>query len=256
MTRDKEKGKPKHMQRVSVFLSLFPLLSVLYAEMVFCYFSDFRMTVYKILFSLSLGCIAIAFSKITPWRPVNYILQTVYTLFCIGYIAMQYFCFRVSGTYFALFSGERSLPKMNVLLSCVKNETSFLILILLPVLLQITVQGVVVFRRRSLLSAWLGGNGMELFGVLLLSVILSFVSISLAFTDDADAMSPRKQIEREYMQQASVKTFGVLPDVVLDMKFNVLHMKEEEIVHYYIVTESGEYVELSEKELEAWNKEG
>ena len=97
---------------------------------------------------------------------------------------------------------------------------------------------------------------MGLFGVLLLTVILSFVSVSLAFTDDADAMSPRKQIEREYMQQASVKTFGVLPDLVLDMKFNVLHMKEEEIVHYYIVTESGEYVELSEKELEAWNKEG
>jgi N-acetyl-anhydromuramyl-L-alanine amidase AmpD len=48
----------------------------------------------------------------------------------------------------------------------------------------------------------------------------------------------------------------VLPDVVLDMKFNVLHMKEEEIVHHYIVAENGEYVELSEEELEAWNKEG
>ncbi len=256
MARYKEKEKPKHIKRVSLFSFLFPLLFLLYAESVFGFFSDMRMTVYKILFSLSLGCVAIVFSALTPWRAVNYILQTVYTLFCIGFVTVQYLCFRVSGTYFALFSGADPLPDAALLLSYAENELPFLFLMAVPVLLQLTVQGVVSFRRECALSVLLGGRIMVLFGTLLLALILSFVSVSLAFKNDADTVSPRKQLEKEYMPVASAEAFGVLPQAVLDLKFNVLHIKEEDIVHHYIVTENGEYVELSEEELEEWNREG
>ncbi len=256
MARYKEKEKPKHMQRLSVFSFLFPLLFLLYAELVFSFFSNMQMTVYKVLFSLSLGCMSIALSALTPWRAVNYILQTAYTLLCIGFIGVQYLCFRVNGTYFALFSGKDPLPDITLLLSCAKNELPFLLCMAVPVLLQFTVQGIVLFRRKSVLSVLLGGRVMELFGVLLLALVLSFVSVSLAFENDADAASPRKQLEKEYMPNISAETFGIVPQAMLDLKFNVLHIKEEDIVHHYIVTESGEYVELTEEELEEWNREG
>ena len=101
MARYKEREKPEHMQRISVFLFFFPFLSLLYAEFVFSSFLGMQMTVYKVLFSLSLGCISIVLSGLTPWRVINYFLQTAYTLFCTGFIAVQYLCFRACGAYFA-----------------------------------------------------------------------------------------------------------------------------------------------------------
>ena len=61
-------------ERVSVTAFLFPLLSVLYFEAVFSYFAQAEMTVYKVLFALSAGALALALSRLTPFRVLNFIL--------------------------------------------------------------------------------------------------------------------------------------------------------------------------------------
>ena len=43
---------------------------------------------------------------------------------------------------------------------------------------------------------------------------------------------------------------------VLDMKYNLLGVAEEEVVHHYVITEDGQQVELTESEMETWLREG
>ena len=256
MPRYKKKEKPRHARHLSVFTSVFPLLTVLYAEMVFCLFSDMSLTVYKVLFALSLGGIAAALGHVTPSRAVNCVLQTAYTVFCVGFIAVQYLCYQTIGYYFTPFSNVYPLPGRVFLNSTAQSELLFVLCMALPVLLQLTAQNILLFRRKSAVSALLGGNAMELFGALLLSVLLAFASVSLAVQDDTGAPSPKRQIADEYVPEVSVRTFGVLPQTLLDLKFNVLHIRETDTVHNFIVAENGEHIELSEEELDKWNREG
>lgn len=252
MPRFKQKEKMKHVRRESVFSLVFPLLSILYAELVYSHFLNTDMTVFKILFALAAGCIAVAFSRVVPWKWGGYFLQTVWILFCIVLISLQYIVFKASGEWLSLFSQNSILAEPSELISTAQTELRFLLFMAVPVLLQFAVQSVALLRRESLIGSLLGGNGMEFFGMLLLSLILTFVSVFLAFDDE----SARRLIEKEYIPQASAASFGVLPQNVLDLKFNVLHIKEEDVIHHYIVTENGEYVELTEQELEKWNREG
>ncbi len=256
MPRYKRKEKPGHARHLSVFTSVFPFLTVLYAETVFSLFSDMPLTVYKVLFALSLGGIAAVLGRVTPVRAVNCILQTAYTVFCVGFIATQYICYQTIGYYFTLFSDVYPLPGRVFLTATAQSELLFVLCMVLPVLLQLTAQNILLFRRKSALSALLGGNVMEFFGVLLLSVLLAFASVSLAVHDDTGAPSPKRQIADDYTPEVSVETFGVLPQTLLDLKFNVLHIRETDTIHNYIVTENGEHIELSEEELEEWNREG
>lgn len=255
MARYKVEEKPKRTDKISAVSLIFPLLSVLYAEGIFAYFSGSSFNVYKILFALAAGCAAVALSRLTPWRILNYILQTVWLLFCVGLITAQFLCFQALGTYFSIFALAGGLPALSAVLTATMKNLPFLICMAVPVVLQFTVQFAAVVRRRSLLGTLLGADWMELLGMLLLALILSFVAATLALYADEGEASPRRQMEIEYMPEASAKTFGVLPQTALDAKFNVLHIAEEEVIRHYIITEDGQQVELTEAELANWQRE-
>lgn len=233
-------------ERVSVTAFLFPLVSVLYFEAVFSYFVQAEMTVYKILFALSAGALSLAFSRLTPSRILNFLLQTAWLLFCGGFIAVQYLCFKASGAYVSLFGGG-ALPAGGALLSAAAESLPFLFCLLPPLAVQFTVQRGALLHRSSLPGRLLGADWLEPIGAFLLAVILSFVSVTLAFYDADGENSPRRQLEIELMPKASVETFGVVPEAALDFKYNVLHLRGEEIVRRYVVAEDGTRSALSEE---------
>ena len=220
----------------------------------FAFFSNSGLNAYKILFALAAGCLAVLFSRITPWRAVNYILQTVWLLFCFGVITLQFLCFAATAQYPSLFSG--ALPDTGAVLSAAGSHLPFLLCMAVPVVLQLAVQSTALIRRRSLLGTLLGSDFMEAFGMLVLALILAFVPVTMAFYDAEGDASPRRQLEIEYLPEASAETFGVLPMTVLDMKYNLLGVAEEEVVHHYVITEDGQQVELTESEMELWLREG
>lgn len=211
-------------ERVSVTAFLFPLLSVLYFEAVFSYFAQAEMTVYKVLFALSAGALALALSRLTPFRVLNFILQTAWLLFCGGLTAAQFLCFRASGAYISLFGGG-ARPAGGALFSAALESLPFLACLLPPLAVQLTLQR----------------------GALLLAVILAFVSVTLAFYDADGEASPRHQLEIELMPEASVETFGVVPEAALDFKYSVLRLHGEEVVRRYVVAEDGTRSALSEE---------
>lgn len=246
MPRYRAEKNPKCSDKISVFTFLFPVLSVLYAEGIFSFFAETGFYAYKILFALAAGCVAEALSHITPVRVLNFLLQTAWLLFCWGMIVGQFLCMKTSGTYFSLFTAAEDLPALPVLLTAAIKNIPFIVCMLAPAVLQFTVQRGALLHKRSLLGTLLGANWLEAPGMLLLAVILAFVSVTMAFYADSGEASPRRQMEIGLMPEASVETFGVLPETVLDFKYNVLSIAEEEIIHNYVVTEDGQQIEITE----------
>lgn len=182
-------------ERVSVTAFLFPLLSVLYFEAVFSYFAQAEMTVYKVLFALSAGALALALSRLTPFRVLNFILQTAWLLFCGGLTAAQFLCFRASGAYISLFGGG-ARPAGGALFSAALESLPFLACLLPPLAVQLTLQRGALLHRGSLPGRLLGADWLEPIGALLLAVILAFVSVTLAFYDADGEASPRHRWRR------------------------------------------------------------
>ena len=255
MPRYRVEEKPARSDKISVFSVFFPLLSLLYAEGIFAYFSESGLTVYKILFALAAGCFSAAFGRLTPWRALNYLFQTLWLVLCVLLITVQFLCYEAAGSYLSVFSLKETWPGVSVMLAAAVKNLPFLVCMAAPVVLQLTVQSSVLLRRRSLFGALLGADWMELLGMLLLALILSFVSVTLAMHADTGEAAPRRQIETEYIATASAETFGVLPQTALDLKFNVLHIANEEVIRHYIVTEDGQQVEITAEEAAAWSEE-
>ena len=251
MPRYKAKNKKDRTSGISAFSLVFPLFSVLYAEEIWIRFAGGEMNVMRLLFALAAGCFTAALSRLTPWKGLNYFLQTVWVFFFSALFAAQFLCYKAHGVYFSAFAPQELVGYLPGILGIAADHAVFLLCMSAPLLLQLAAQSIAVLRRRSVLNGF--GSAV---GMLLLAVILSFVSVTMAFYAADGADSPRRQIEIAYMPEKSVETFGMLPQTALDLKFNVLRLAEKEVVHHYIVTEDGQRVELTEEELAAWEREG
>lgn len=227
--------KAEESEPVSVTTLLFPVLFVLYCEWVFAFFSQTALTVYKILFSLALGFIALALSRITPLRALNFFLQSVFLLACWLVPVGQFLYFKQFGMYYTL-SGERNFLRLFAELpGLVAQNAVFSLLMLLPVLLLFTLQRAMLLHRRSLMGLALGANWLEAPGALLLAVILSFTAVTVGLSDTRGEQSPARLITARFEPAESTALFGAVPELLLDVKYNVLHLEGEDTVKYFIV---------------------
>lgn len=231
---DRRSGK----DRVSGVTLLFPLVVILYFEAVYAWFAQTGMNVYKVLFALAAGALALMLSRLTPLRALNFILQSVWVLGCGGWIAVQFLYIRATGEPLSMFTD--TLPAaFSKAASAAAQNLPFLGCMLLPLLVQFTVQRGSLLHRSSLAGWLLGADWLEPIGAALLAVVLAFVSMTLAFCDTKGDPTPRQQLENGWSPAASIETFGVLPEAVLDLKYNVLHLKTETVVQNYVVYADG-----------------
>ncbi len=229
--------------RASLTAFLFPIVVILYFEAVYAWFAQTGMNVYKVLFALAAGALALLLSRLTPLRMLNFILQSAWILACGGWIALQFLYGRATGKSLSMFGGALS-EGFGTAFSAAAENLPFLACILLPLLFQCTVQRGALLHRRSLAGRLLGADWLEPIGAALLAVVLSFIAVTIAFCDTQGDASPRRQMENAWMPEASVETFGVLPEAALDFKYNVLHWQTEETVRRYVVYADGTRSEL------------
>ena len=84
---------------VSVLASLLPFLSVLYSEFIFAYFAHMPITPVKVWMALGLGGIALALSRTTPLKGLNFLLLTVWTVGLWGFTFVQFLYRQMFGIF-------------------------------------------------------------------------------------------------------------------------------------------------------------
>lgn len=94
---------------VSVLASLLPFLSVLYSEFIFAYFAHMPITPVKVWMALGLGGIALALSRTTPLKGLNFLLLTVWTVGLWGFTFVQFLYRQMFGVCMGLKAGIKGL---------------------------------------------------------------------------------------------------------------------------------------------------
>lgn len=191
---------------VSVLASLLPFLSVLYSEFIFAYFAHMPITPVKVWMALGLGGIALALSRTTPLKGLEFL------------------------------AGLVQIIRQNWLFS--------LLMIVVPVL-HFTLTRSLLKRRVSVLGKLTGANWMAPLGAWLLSAILIFAGVVLGLRGTAGEPSDRQLLMTRFDAEASLQSFGAAPEFLLDVKYNMLHIAGEETMEYYLVQDGKDPVQVT-----------
>ena len=221
---------------VSVLASLLPFLSVLYSEFIFAYFAHMPITPVKVWMALGLGGIALALSRTTPLKGLNFLLLTVWTVGLWGFTFVQFLYRQMFGVCLEFLAGLVQIIGQNWLFS--------LLMIVVPVL-HFTLTRSLLKRRVSVLGKLTGANWMAPLGAWLLSAILIFAGVVLGLRGTAGEPSDRQLLMTRFDAEASLQSFGAAPEFLLDVKYNVLHIAGEETVEYYLVQDGKDPVQVT-----------
>ena len=107
---------------VSVLASLLPFLSVLYSEFIFAYFAHMPITPVKVWMALGLGGIALALSRTTPLKGLNFLLLTVWTVGLWGFTFVQFLYRQMFGVCMGLKAGIKGLEFLAGLVQIIRHK--------------------------------------------------------------------------------------------------------------------------------------
>ena len=219
---------------VSVLASLLPFLSVLYSEFIFAYFAHMPITPVKVWMALGLGGIALALSRTTPLKGLNFLLLTVWTVGLWGFTFVQFLYRQMFGVCMGLKAGIKGLEFLAGLVQIIGQNWLFSLLMIVVPVLHFTLTRSLLKRRVSVLDKLTGANWMAPLGAWLLSAILIFAGVVLGLRGTAGEPSDRQLLMTRFDAEASLQSFGAAPEFLLDVKYNVLRIAGEETVEYYL----------------------
>lgn len=230
---------------VSVLASLLPFLSVLYSEFIFAYFAHMPITPVKVWMALGLGGIALALSRTTPLKGLNFLLLTVWTVGFWGFTFVQFLYRQMFGVCMGLKAGIKGLEFLAGLVQIIGQNWRFSLLMIVVPVLHFTLTRSLLKRRVSVLGKLTGANWMAPLGAWLLSAILIFAGVVLGLRGTAGEPSDRQLLMTRFDAEASLQSFGAAPEFLLDVKYNVLHIAGEETVEYYLVQDGKDPVQVT-----------
>lgn len=230
---------------VSVLASLLPFLSVLYSEFIFAYFAHMPITPVKVWMALGLGGIALALSRTTPLKGLNFLLLTVWTVGLWGFTFVQFLYRQMFGVCMGLKAGIKGLEFLAGLVQIIGQNWLFSLLMIVVPVLHFTLTRSLLKRRVSVLGKLTGANWMAPLGAWLLSAILIFAGVVLGLRGTAGEPSDRQLLTTRFDAEVSLQSFGAAPEFLLDVKYNVLHIAGEETVEYYLVQDGKDPVQVT-----------
>lgn len=230
---------------VSVLASLLPFLSVLYSEFIFAYFAHMSITPVKVWMALGLGGIALALSRTTPLKGLNFLLLTVWTVGLWGFTFVQFLYRQMFGVCMGLKAGIKGLEFLAGLVQIIGQNWLFSLLMIVVPVLHFTLTRSLLKRRVSVLGKLTGANWMASLGAWLLSAILIFAGVVLGLRGTAGEPSDRQLLMTRFDAEASLQSFGAAPEFLLDVKYNVLRIAGEETVEYYLVQDGKDPVQVT-----------
>lgn len=230
---------------VSVLASLLPFLSVLYSEFIFAYFAHMPITPVKVWMALGLGGIALALSRTTPLKGLNFLLLTVWTVGLWGFTFVQFLYRQMFGVCMGLKAGIKGLEFLAGLVQIIGQNWLFSLLMIVVPVLHFTLTRSLLKRRVSVLGKLTGANWMAPLGAWLLSAILIFAGVVLGLRGTAGEPSDRQLLMTRFDAEALLQSFGAAPEFLLDVKYNVLRIAGEETVEYYLVQDGKDPVQVT-----------
>ena len=230
---------------VSVLASLLPFLSVLYSEFIFAYFAHMSITPVKVWMALGLGGIALALSRTTPLKGLNFLLLTVWTVGLWGFTFVQFLYRQMFGVCMGLKAGIKGLEFLAGLVQIIGQNWLFSLLMIVVPVLHFTLTRSLLKRRVSVLGKLTGANWMAPLGAWLLSAILIFAGVVLGLRGTAGEPSDRQLLMTRFDAEVSLQSFGAAPEFLLDVKYNVLRIAGEETVEYYLVQDGKDLVQVT-----------
>ena len=216
---------------VSVLASLLPFLSVLYSEFIFAYFAHMPITPVKVWMALGLGGIALALSRTTPLKGLNFLLLTVWTVGLWGFTFVQFLYRQMFGVCMGLKAGIKGLEFLAGLVQIIGQNWLFSLLMIVVPVLHFTLTRSLLKRRVSVLGK--------------LTAILIFAGVVLGLRGTAGEPSDRQLLMTRFDAEASLQSFGAAPEFLLDVKYNVLRIAGEETVEYYLVQDGKDPVQVT-----------
>ena len=229
---------------VSVLASLLPFLSVLYSEFIFAYFAHMPITPVKVWMALGLGGIALALSRTTPLKGLNFLLLTVWTRGLWGFTFVQFLYRQMFSVCMGLKAGIKGLEFLAGLVQIIGQNWLFSLLMIVVPVLHFTLTRSLLKRRVSVLGKLTGANWMAPLGAWLLSAILIFAGVVLGLRGTAGEPSDRQLLMTRFDAEASLQSFGAAPEFLLDVKYNVLRIAGAETVEYYLVQDGKDPVQV------------
>ena len=218
---------------VSVLASLLPFLSVLYSEFIFAYFAHMPITPVKVWMALGLGGIALALSRTTPLKGLNFLLLTVWTVGLWGFTFVQFLYRQMFGVCMGLKAGIKGLEFLAGLVQIIGQNWLFSLLMIVVPVLHFTLTRSLLKRRVSVLGKLTGANWMAPLGVV------------LGLRGTAGEPSDRQLLMTRFDAEASLQSFGAAPEFLLDVKYNVLRIAGEETMEYYLVQDGKDPVQVT-----------
>ena len=212
-----------------LFLILFPLLYALFNEIVFSIFLKQGFTIHKLTFALLEGFFLYWLGQLNRRRVRGFILQTIFAVIYSLVYGIQLTYYTLFETPFYLKSlggaGAAMTGFFGVVISSILAVGPALLLIILCFLLWIS-----FYRKYFLLVPYSENRGWK---SLLCMTAWMVLALSMAVIDYNGATSPSYMFLYEFVPTESVKTFGMLPTAVLDIKYNIFHLQttRTETVH-------------------------
>ena len=223
--KDIEKKPSASLIKISAIL--FVPLCVLYFELLFSLFLDYRITMYTVGFSLAAAALLSAVSFVTKNSREHFVLQGIEICALALVFLSQFLYYQIFQTLYifqSLGGAGKAASFLNVVFEKIKENPVAVVLFLLPVVLFFTLE-------RILLKKFSNSFRLPLIALAVFAVF-SAGTIGAVLYNSAGTISPRYLYLSSFVQDKSLKQFGLLTTMTLDVKYNVLnlHMDEDETV--------------------------
>ncbi len=212
--------KPNQLSS-TYFVYLFMLSYSLFSEIIFSLSINAGFSVYKFLFSFSIGLFLLFIGAIIPNKKLAFVLQSVFSvIFNIIYIS-QLIYYTIFGTpYFiaSLGGAGDAFEFVDVAINALGTHWWAYILMLLQIVVLFT-----LYRVQFLKVSFERIHKIVVSSVFALFAILSIVIPSF-FTSGLN--SPRYLLFNEFVPLSSMETFGMPVCMALDVKYSVFGAQE------------------------------
>jgi len=202
---------------------LFVPLCVLYFELLFSLFLDYRITMYTVGFSLAAAALLTAVSFVTKNSRVHFVLQGIEVCVVSILFLSQFLYYQIFQTLYivqSLGGAGKAASFLNVVFDKIKENPAAVLLFLLPIVL-------FFFLQRILIKKLAYSIRLPLIALASFLVLTAGTSAA-ALYDNNGALSPRYLCMNSFVQDKSLSSFGLLTTMTLDVKYNVLNLHTDE----------------------------
>lgn len=197
-------------------------LCVILIECIFAMTIRYRVTVYHIAFSAFAPSAFAILCLLIPNLLVRYLLQGVLLVAILVLYISQFIYYRIFQTLFitqSLRGAGKAMQFIRVAITKIEENIGAFLLFLVP--------GVLYFAAGYSLI-WLAGAARKIQAGMHGGFLLLFlVMLAAALLNEGEALSPRFLLKHAFVTEPSLKRFGLLMTMAIDVKVNVFGIVDE-----------------------------